>query len=122
MDVAKAEESLTAAELSYNAGLYNSAASRAYYAMFQASHVALEKAGFKRTEWSHTALRAAFANELTRRRKLYSPFVARYLTLELEIRLLADYGDGDVSKKQAARELRWARQLMEEIKEGLSHG
>jgi len=81
MDIAKAEESLKAAELCYNAGLYNSSASRAYYAMFQAAQVALEKAGFKRAEWSHTALRATFANELTRRRKLYSPFLACHLTL-----------------------------------------
>ena len=101
MDIAKAEESLKAAELCHNAGLYNSAVSRAYYAMFQGAHVALDRAGFKRAEWSHTAMRAAFANELTRRRKVYSPFLARYLALGLEIRLIADYGETDVSSKQS---------------------
>ncbi len=118
MDLAKAEDSFKSAELSYNAGLYNSAASRAYYAMFQGAQIALEKVGFRRPEWSHTALRAAFANELTRRRKLYSPFLARYLALGLEIRLIADYSDGEVSRKQAARALRWAKQLLEQVKEG----
>jgi Uncharacterized conserved protein related to C-terminal domain of eukaryotic chaperone, SACSIN len=50
MELAKVEESLKAAELCYKAGLYNSSVSRAYYAMFQAAQVALEKAGFKRSE------------------------------------------------------------------------
>jgi uncharacterized protein (UPF0332 family) len=122
MDMAKAEESLKAAELCYTTGLYNSAASRAYYAMFQAAQVALERAGFKRPEWSHTALRAAFANELTRRRKLYSPFLARYLTLGLELRLVADYEEGEVSGKRAERGVRWAKEFVEQMKEGLSHG
>jgi len=63
MELAEVEESLKAAELCYKAGLYNSSVSRAYYAMFQAAQVALEKAGFKRSEWSHTALRAMFGNE-----------------------------------------------------------
>ncbi len=121
MEIVKAEESLKAAELCFNAGLYNSAASRAYYAMFQAAQVALEKAGFKRAEWSHTALRAAFANELTRRRKLYSPFLARSLSLGLELRLVADYWERQVSRKQAARGLRWVKQFIEQIKGGVSH-
>ena len=34
MELAKAEESLNAAELCYAQGFYNSAANRAYYAMF----------------------------------------------------------------------------------------
>jgi len=121
MDIAKAEESLKAAELCYNAGLYNSSASRVYYAMFQAAQVALEKAGFKRPEWSHTALRAAFGNELTRRRKLYSPFLVRHLTLGLELRLVADYEEGAVSRKHAIRGLGWAKKFIEQIKKGIGH-
>lgn len=42
MEIAKAEESLKAAALCHSQGLYNSSASRAYYAMFQAAQVALE--------------------------------------------------------------------------------
>jgi uncharacterized protein (UPF0332 family) len=122
MELAKVEESLKAAELCYKAGLYNSSVSRAYYAMFQAAQVALEKAGFKRSEWSHTALRAMFGNELTRRRKLYSPFLARSLALGLELRLKADYEGEDVSRKQTERGLRWAKDFIEHIKESLSYG
>ena len=67
MEIVKAEESLRAAELCYAQGLYNSSASRAYYAMFHAAQAALEAAGFTRPAWSHAgrvnpaASRAAWA-------------------------------------------------------------
>ena len=61
MEITKAEESLKAADLCYSQGLYNSSASRGYYAMFQAAQVALEAAGFTRPEWSHAGLHATFA-------------------------------------------------------------
>ena len=79
MEMAKAEESLNAAELCYAQGFYNSSTNRAYYAMFQAAQVALETAGFMRPEWSHAGLHATFANELTRRRKQFAPVLARDL-------------------------------------------
>jgi uncharacterized protein (UPF0332 family) len=37
MEIAKAEESLKAVDLCYAQSLYNSSASRAHYAMFQAA-------------------------------------------------------------------------------------
>jgi uncharacterized protein (UPF0332 family) len=122
MEMAKAEESLKAAELCCNAGLYNSSASRSYYAIFQAAQVALERVGFERPEWSHTALRATFGNELTRRRKLYSPFLARSLALALELRLMADYEKESIGGKKAERGLRWVENLIKQIKKGLTHG
>jgi hypothetical protein len=86
-----------------------------------AAQVALEKAGFKRPEWSHTALRTAFANELTRRRKLYSPFLVRHLTLGLEVRLVPDYEEVEVSRRQGARRLRWAKEFVKQVKDGIGH-
>jgi uncharacterized protein (UPF0332 family) len=74
MDIEKADESLKAAERCFHDGLYNSSVSRAYYSMYQAAQTALEVAGLLRTEWTHAGLQATFANELTRRRKLYSAF------------------------------------------------
>jgi uncharacterized protein (UPF0332 family) len=50
MDLAKAIESLKAAERCYNEGLNNSSVSRAYYSMYQAAQAALEAAGFLRDE------------------------------------------------------------------------
>ena len=55
MLIEKALESLKAAELCFDERLFNSSASRAYYAMFQAAVVALEKIGLnpKGEKWSH---------------------------------------------------------------------
>ena len=62
MDIARAQESLHAAELCLQTGLVNSAVSRAYYAMFQAAQVALETEGIRRPTWSHPSVQAMFTN------------------------------------------------------------
>lgn len=122
MDIAKAIESLKAAERCFNDGLNNSSVSRAYYSMYQAAQVALEAAGFMRAEWSHAGLQATFANELTRRRKLYSAFLIRDMNVVLDLRHTADYRDNDVSVRQASRALAKANEFVDEIRKGLSHG
>jgi uncharacterized protein (UPF0332 family) len=122
MEIGKAEESLTAAELCYAQGLYNSAANRAYYAMFQAAQVALETAGFLRPEWSHAGLHATFANELTRRRKHFAPGLARDLPIVQELRHTADYRNHHVSARQATRALSKARAFVQAITRSHSHG
>ena len=53
MDLDRAQESLRAAELCLRDGYANSAASRAYYAMFQAAQVALEHVGSGHKAYSH---------------------------------------------------------------------
>jgi uncharacterized protein (UPF0332 family) len=88
-------------------GLVNPAASRAYYAMFQAAQVALEQANVGRGEWSHPALQAAFAAELVGRRKIYPSVLRAYLTSGIRVRQLADYGTG-VSKAVSERLIRKA--------------
>jgi uncharacterized protein (UPF0332 family) len=50
MEMSRAIESLKAAELCLTESLANSAASRAYYAMFQAAQAALEAEGLVRSE------------------------------------------------------------------------
>lgn len=122
MDIAKASESLKAAEYCYGERLYNSSVSRAYYSMYQAAQAALEATGLKRAEWTHGGLQATFANELTRRRKLYSPFLARDLNVVQDLRHTADYRDSDVSKRQATRALAKARDFVGQIKKRLSNG
>jgi uncharacterized protein (UPF0332 family) len=122
MEIIKADESLRAAEYCYNESLYNSSVSRAYYSMYQAAQVALEAAGLVRPEWSHAGLQATFANELTRRRKLYSPFLARDLNIVQDLRHTADYRDSGVSRRQAARALGKAREFVVAVRKGASHG
>jgi hypothetical protein len=51
---------LAGSELCLREGLVNSAASRAYYAMFQAAQVALEAEGLVRSEWSHKGMHCKF--------------------------------------------------------------
>jgi len=55
--------------------------------MYQAAQAALEAAGILLAEWTHAELQATFANELTRRRKLYSAFLARDLNVVQDLRL-----------------------------------
>jgi uncharacterized protein (UPF0332 family) len=90
--IERAQESLRAAELCLGERLANSAASRAYYAMFQAAHVALEAAGVGRAQWSHPALQAAFTTELIYRRRLYPNTLRAHLSIGLGVRHIADYG------------------------------
>jgi uncharacterized protein (UPF0332 family) len=121
MEIAKANESLKAAEQCYTEKLYNSSVSRAYYSMYQSAQVALETAGIIRAEWTHGGLQATFANELTRRRKLYSPFLARDLNI-VQVRHTADYRESDVSKRQASRALTKARDFVGQVRKGISNG
>lgn len=122
MDLSRARESLRAAQLCLQEGLANSAASRAYYAMFQAAQVAMEIAGFPRDEWSHSGLQAAFANELIHRRKIYPAVFRDYLSSGLRTRHVADYGLEGVGKKTAQRVVHRAASFVTAVEEKLHHG
>ena len=120
MELAKAQESLLAAQLSLRERLPNSAASRAYYGMFQAAQVALEHSGVRRETWSHPALQAAFATELVRRRKRYPAVFPSRLHEAAEVRLIADYATGSVGHRQATRLVRWAEEFLAAAEKHLS--
>jgi uncharacterized protein (UPF0332 family) len=108
MELARAVESLQAAELCLREGLVNSAASRAYYAMFQAAQVALEAGGLVRSEWSHRGVQASFNQELIQRRKLYPRAFRDYLIAALTVRQAADYGESGISAEVAPRQVQRA--------------
>lgn len=122
MEMDRAEESLHAAQLCVQHDFANSAASRAYYAMFQAAHVALERAGFARTAWSHPGLQATFATELINRRKLYPATFRDYLSSGLRIRQAADYGYAGVSRKIAQRLVGRAESFVSSVREVTRRG
>ena len=117
MDLDRAQESLKAAQLCLQDGLVNSAASRAYYAMFQAAHVAMAVAGFPREEWSHQGLQAAFTTELIYRRKLYPAALREYLSYGFGVRRAADYGLSGVSRKIARRLVNRATSFVAAVEE-----
>ena len=122
MDLERAHESLRAAELCLRQGYFNSAASRAYYAMFQAAQVALARAGLARPTWSHSGLQAAFATEFIQRRKIYPAALRNALLSALAIRQEADYGHTGVSQTMARRSLQRAVASVSAVEEVMSHG
>ena len=115
MSLIKAREFLQVAELCQERGYYNSAANRAYYAMFHTAATALEVAGLGRETWSHSGLQSTFATELIKRRKIYRQRLARYLYDSHRFRLQADYAQANVSKRQAQQTLRWAKEFLEDV-------
>lgn len=118
----RAMESLKAAELCLNASLVNSAANRAYYAMFQAAQAALEDTGLVRSEWTHRGLHSTFNRDLITQRKLYPRVLRDYLTSALAVRQAADYGEAGVSAKIARRQVRRAAQFVNAAEEVISRG
>jgi len=124
MLIEKAYESLRAAELCFEAKLYNSTVNRAYYAMFQAAVVALTQAGIrpKGEQWSHESLHAMFSTVLIQQRKLYPHQIARFLPDALSLRHQADYRDRSVSETIARRVVRWSRDFLSMIERQPSNG
>jgi uncharacterized protein (UPF0332 family) len=122
MDIERAQESLKAAQLCLREGLANSAASRAYYAMFQAAQVAMSVVDSTRNEWSHHGLQAAFASELIHRRKVYPTVFRDYLSSGLRVRHVADYGLAGVSGKTAQRLVHRAVSFVTAVEEKMRHG
>ena len=120
MNLERAQESLHAANLCLQTGYVNSAASRAYYAMFQSAQVALEAAGFTRATWGqHAVLQATFTAELIARRKVYPAALRDYLSTGLRARHAADYGASGISQKVAQRMLRRATRFVTAVEEAL---
>ena len=115
----KAQESLSAAELCFKDKLYNSTANRAYYAMFQAAVVALERAGIHATKgsWGHDTLQAVFADQLIHQRKQYPRHISSFLPNGLQIRQLADYNREMLSERKARNILKWAREFVKLVEE-----
>jgi uncharacterized protein (UPF0332 family) len=121
MRLEKAQESLRAAETCLSLELFNSCASRCYYAMFQATVVALEAAGFHRDVWSHTALQATFTNELIHRRKLYPRRLSEHLNRALFWRNIADYGDAEIGQRRAKQLVEWAKAFVTKVAKSTGH-
>lgn len=100
----------------------NSAASRAYYAMFQAAQVALEAVdAAQRSEWSHYGLQATFVTELIHRRKIYPAVFRDYLSSGLRTRHVADYGPEGVSRKTVQRLVHRAASFVTAVEERIRY-
>src|SRR5712691_6113644 len=122
MALNRAREALEAAQVCVERKLYQSATSRAYYAMFWAAQAALAHVGVKRSEWGHPALQASFVTELIRRRKRYPALLGQYFNRALQLRLDADYRFKGVSQSQATQAVRWAEAFIAAITAEVFHG
>jgi len=98
----KAEKSLSAAEILFDQGYHDFAASRAYYAMFYVAEALLAHIGGAYS--THGGVIGAFGREFAKSGKLDSKF-HRWLIDGQDIRNVGDYGiDVEISKEQV-REL-----------------
>jgi uncharacterized protein (UPF0332 family) len=116
----KAEESLVGAESEFTNRRYNNAASRCYYACFQAAIHALILAGIQppRDQWGHDFVQAQFNGQLINRRKLY-PSGLRIALVETWVwREVADYKMDRVPERRAAQVIRSAEQFVEAVRQG----
>jgi len=100
----KAENSLKAAQLCFEAGLYDDAVSRAYYCVLRAAIALLVKFGhFPETKRTHNWVRALLPREFVKRKKLLpKELIANFTELQNE-RDIADYEPKLISKKSADR-------------------
>ena len=122
MELERAVESLKAAELCLREGFVNSAASRAYYAMFQVAQCALEAQGIARSQWSHKSLHSSVNQQLIHQRKAFPRIFRDYLTVALTVRQSADYGESGISAKIAQRQVRRALGFVEAAQEVIAGG
>ena len=109
MDLTRAQTSLRAACLCLEQRLFDSAANRAYFAMFQAAVCALESQGIRRREWTHKGVHSDFVNTFVQRRKIVPLNFAGALPKVMELRHIADYEQPGVSQRRAERAVRTAR-------------
>jgi uncharacterized protein (UPF0332 family) len=112
MEPERVQASLQAAELCLAEGLWDSAVSCAYYALFQAAICALERRGLRRREWTHKGVHSDFVQRFVRRRKLVPASFAGALPSVMQLRHIADYQQPGVSRRQAERAVRRAREVV----------
>jgi len=116
--LAKAESILGAAKVCLQADYYDSAISRAYYAMFWAAIAALELTGVAKAgeTWSHGGLASTFGLELIKRRRLIPKLMGRRLRDAYALRTEADYKLVRFSYKQAQRVVNWASEFIDQVR------
>ena len=98
----KAQEAIAAAQLLIEASCLQSAANRAYYAVFHAARAALIAAHLSSPErvWSHLLIQGGFS-QLVHRQKIYPAHLLSDIAWLRTVRELADYQQDMVSSRMA---------------------
>jgi uncharacterized protein (UPF0332 family) len=116
--ITKAKESLASAASDLASGRFNSCASRAYFASFQAAVSALIREGVlpaNAATHPHATIHAQFASQLVNRRKIYPAHLRDTLGRLMPLRHEADYDATDISGLRASRGLERATEFVNAI-------
>jgi uncharacterized protein (UPF0332 family) len=107
-----ARDSLRAARILVDEGLYRDAVSRAYYAMFSAAKVLLAKRGVQAR--THGGVLQALGEHFVKKGTLDAEVVG-HLGFAMQLRQRADYGDLEVTAADAQAVLRRAAEFVPRI-------
>jgi uncharacterized protein (UPF0332 family) len=112
--IARARRSATSAKLLFDAGDLNGACNRAYYAMFDAARAAL-LAGTEPVKSevikTHSGLIAAFSLHLIKPGRIPMQYGKSLRQMD-QIRLIADYSDGEVDRQTASSAIEQANHFV----------
>jgi uncharacterized protein (UPF0332 family) len=112
----RSAQNLRAAELLAEAGLFDAAANRSYYAVFDAAFVACLHFGLT-VEPDHAKVLSAFCRELVSRRKIFPAHLKKMLYDVQTVRIQADYGSPSVSRQTAKTSIKTAQTILSTILE-----
>jgi uncharacterized protein (UPF0332 family) len=115
----KAERNLASANMLFDAGHYDDAMNRAYYAVFHAAISILAQHGIRNDSNPHEWVQAQFSAELINRRKVFRSDFANVLPELQRARHDADYKENSVSKANVERHIRKATLFCTTVQEKL---
>jgi uncharacterized protein (UPF0332 family) len=118
----KARAFLQDAQLCVDHGRYDSAVSRAYYAMFRAAIALLEHYGDVRPGWNHGRLAAILRERMVQTRALLGSRDVQELENAYASRLIADYRDRRLSSQESRTVLEAANRFVAKVEGGINHG
>ena len=116
--IPKARIFLQDARLCGDHGRYDSAASRAYYAMFRAAMALMEHYGYLRPSWNHSRLQRMLGQRMVDERALLTYSDVEAMNTAYTLRVVADYGNRQVSSQEVQDILATAHRFVAKI-EGL---
>src|SRR5262249_38491390 len=117
----KARMFLQDAQLCTDHGRYDSAVSRAYYAMFRAAIGLLEHYGDVRPGWNHGRVERALLRNMVYRRALLQEDDIDELKETYVLRIVADYEDRDIGSHEAQARCSAASSFVAKIEGIISH-
>jgi uncharacterized protein (UPF0332 family) len=117
----KARAFLQDAQLCSGHERYDSAASRAYYAMFRAALALMEQYGYLRPAWNHGRLKGALVRSMVEERAILTRREVEGMEAAYALRLEADYGSRLVSAQEVQEILDAAHHFLAKVEGVIPH-